>query len=126
MGRRSVDKGCLGIGLVFLPFALGLGYVLVVAAWRLGRYLWTTGGPRLADGDPAAWTVLGMVLFLFAVIALIHWHAGRDGGPNPRPGRAVHQGEDWYWEPDPVEYPPKPRPKPHPDGGTRRPPSQGA
>ncbi|MFF6776510.1 hypothetical protein ACFY8W_23540 [Streptomyces sp. NPDC012637] len=105
--RGSVDKGCLAIALVFLPFALGLGYVLVMVAWRLGRYLWTTGGPRLAAGDPAAWAVLGMVLFFSAVIALIHWHAGRDGGPNPVPGRAVHQGEDWYWEADPIEYPPQ-------------------
>ncbi|MFD0369659.1 hypothetical protein [Streptomyces sp. NPDC059071] len=107
MKRRSVDKGCLGIGLVFLPFALGLGYVLVVAAWRFGRFLWTTGGPRLAEGDPAAWAVLGTVLFLGAVIALIHWHAGRDGGPSPVPGRRVHQGEDWHWEPDPIDYPPR-------------------
>ncbi|WP_282696361.1 hypothetical protein [Streptomyces sp. CC208A] len=115
MSRGNLDKGCLAVGLVLLPFLLGLGYVLVVAAWRLGRYLWTTGGPRLAEGDPAAWTVAGMVLFFVAVVALIHWDAGRNGGPNPRPGRAVHQGEDWYWEPDPTEPPPKPKPGPeHP------------
>lgn len=107
MRRGRVDKGCLGIGLVFLPFALGLGYVLVMAAWRFGRFLWTTGGPRLSEGDPAAWTVLGLVLFLSAVIALIYWHAGRDGGPNPVPGRAVYHGEDWHWEPDPTEPQPQ-------------------
>ncbi|MFC8896558.1 hypothetical protein [Streptomyces cinereoruber] len=116
MSRGSVDKGCLALGLVFLPFVLGLGYVLVMMVWRLGRFLWTTGGPRLAEGDPMAWTVLGMVLFFVAVVVFIHWDAGRDG-PNPRPGRAVHQGEDWYWEPDRIEYPPKP------EGGSRRPPS---
>ncbi|MFD8013539.1 hypothetical protein [Streptomyces sp. NPDC058955] len=106
MRRGGVDKGCLGLGLVFLPFALGLGYVAVMAAWRLGRFLWTTGVPRLATGDPGAWIALGMVVFLLVVIALIHGHAGRDGGPSPVPGRRVYQGEDWHWEPDPVEYPP--------------------
>ncbi|MFF5504563.1 hypothetical protein ACF1E9_12790 [Streptomyces roseolus] len=108
MDRKGVDKGCLGLGLIFLPFAVGLGYALLMMAWRLGRYLWTTGVPRLAEGDAGAWTVFGMVLFLVAVVAFIHWLAGRDGGPSPRPGRAVHQGEDWYWKADPIEYPPKP------------------
>ncbi|MEU3607502.1 hypothetical protein AB0E83_18970 [Streptomyces sp. NPDC035033] len=112
-----MDVGCLAVGVVFLPFGLGLGYVLVMAVWRFGRYLWTTGGPRLAEGDPAAWTVLGMVLFFVAVVAFIHWHAGRDGGPNPLPGREVHRGEDWYWEAERVEYPPKP------ETDLRRPPS---
>ncbi|MFJ5711604.1 hypothetical protein [Streptomyces sp. NPDC093105] len=110
MRREGVDKGCLGLGLVFLPFALGLGYVAVMAVWRLGRYLWTTGVPRLAEGDPTAWTALGMAGLLVVVIALVYWHAGRDGGPSPLPGRVVHQGEDWRWEPDPIAYPPKPRP----------------
>ncbi|MGW7413857.1 hypothetical protein [Streptomyces sp. NPDC054863] len=112
-----MDKGCLGLGLVFLPFGLGLGYVLVMAVWRLGRFLWTTGGPRLAEGDPMAWTALCMVLFFVAVVAFIHWDAGRNGGPSPRPGRTVHQGEDWYWQPDRIEYPPKP------EDDSRRPPS---
>ncbi|MER7700163.1 hypothetical protein [Streptomyces sp. NPDC096095] len=116
MSRRNVDKGCLGLGLVFLPFGLGLGYVVVMAAWRLARFLWTTGGPLLAEGDPKAWTALGMVLFFVALVVFFHCDAGRDG-PNPRPGRAVHQGEDWYWEPDPIEYPPKPQ------NDWRRPPS---
>ncbi|GHH43500.1 hypothetical protein GCM10018773_29650 [Streptomyces candidus] len=107
-----MDKGCLGLGLVFLPFGLGLGYVLVVGAWRFGRFLWTTGGPRLAEGDPKAWTALGMVLFFVAVVVFIHRDAGRNGGPNPRPGRAVHRGEDWYWQPDPIEYPPHPKDNP--------------
>lgn len=118
MRRGSVDKGCLGIGLVFLPFAIGLGYVLVMAAWRIGRFLWTTGGPRLAEGDPTAWIAFGMVFFLMAVIGLIHWHAGRNGGPNPVPGRAVYEGEDWRWEPDPIEYPPERN-----SDDTRRPPT---
>lgn len=30
MSRGNVDKGCLGLGLFFLPFGLGVGYVLVV------------------------------------------------------------------------------------------------
>ncbi|MFF4429543.1 hypothetical protein ACFYZ4_10265 [Streptomyces sp. NPDC001513] len=50
--------------------------------------------PLLATGDPRAWTALGTVLLLFAVVAFIRGDAGRDG-PIPRRGRAVHQGEDW-------------------------------
>jgi hypothetical protein len=119
MGRGSADKGCLGIGLVFLPFALGLGYVLVVGAWRFVRFLWTTGGPRLAEGDPAAWGGLGAAVLLGAVVALVYWHAGRDGGPHPVRGRAVYRGEDWHWEADPLEYPPEER---WPGTDRRRPP----
>ncbi|MFG2925043.1 hypothetical protein ACGFYA_26500 [Streptomyces sp. NPDC048305] len=107
MGRGNTNRACLGVGLLFLPFAVGLGYVLVVAAWRLGRFLWTVAGPRLAEGDPATWVALGMVVFLAAVIVLIFRHAGRDGGPSPVPGRAVHQGEDWYWNAEPIDYPPE-------------------
>ncbi|MDQ0985230.1 hypothetical protein [Streptomyces sp. V2I9] len=106
MSGRKPDVGCLAVGVVFLPVGLGLGYVLVMAAWRIGHFLWSTGGPRLAEGDPTAWAAAGVILFLLAVVAFIYWDAGRDGGPSPRPGRAVHQGEDWYWQ---VEDPPKPR-----------------
>ncbi len=82
MTRGNAEKGCLGLGLVLWPFGPGLGYVLAMATWRLGRFLWTTGGPRLVDGAPKSWTALGLVLFFVAVVAFIHWDAGRTG-PNP-------------------------------------------
>ncbi|MYR78576.1 hypothetical protein K7395_25290 [Streptomyces filamentosus] len=114
--REKMDMACLAYALVVLPFLLGLGYVVVVGAWRLGRFLWTDGGPLLAEGDPKAWTALGMVLFFVAVVAFITWDAGRNGGPNPRPGRKVYRGDDWHWEVDQTEYPQKPKDDP------RRPP----
>ncbi|MFJ6613986.1 hypothetical protein ACIQPT_27310 [Streptomyces sp. NPDC091289] len=113
--REKMEPACLAFGLVVLPFCLGVGYVLVVLAWRLGRFLWTDGGRLLAEGDPKAWVLLGMVLFFVAVVAFINWDAGRNGGPSPRPGRAVHWGEDWHWVADPIEYPQKPKDDPpHP------------
>ncbi|MFC8626171.1 hypothetical protein [Streptomyces anulatus] len=114
MSRGNVDKGCLGLGLFFLPFGLGVGYVLVVATWRFGRFLWTTGGPRLAEGDPKAWAAVGVVLFFVGVVAFIYWDAGRNGGPNPQPGRKVYQGEDWYWQPDDHKRPQEPKNSRHP------------
>ncbi|MFE2290047.1 hypothetical protein [Streptomyces sp. NPDC059452] len=117
MTREKSDKACLVLGLVLLPFCLGLGYVVVGAAGRLGRFLWTEGGPLLAEGNLKAWAVLGMVLFFVAVVAFINWDAGRNGGPSPRPGRMVYRGEDSYWEADPIEYPRRP------EDDSRRPPS---
>ncbi|MGW2564305.1 hypothetical protein ACWCXB_34910 [Streptomyces sp. NPDC001514] len=52
------DKGdVLGrtlLAVVFLPFIAGLVYVLVVAAWLVGRALSTRGVPLLASGDAGA------------------------------------------------------------------------
>ncbi|MFJ3583305.1 hypothetical protein ACIPPS_13875 [Streptomyces sp. NPDC090127] len=119
-GKRD-RWSCAIMTVMFLPFVAGLAYVVVGAAWRAGRALWTRGFPLLAEGDAGAWKAVAFFSPLVAAIAFIVWHVGRDGGPNPRPGRKVYQGEDWIWVPDDTPDPGPglgPRPCPDRDGGS--------